>query len=156
MGKKTAASSTTKKTEKKTEKKEEKKEEKKVEKKVTATPTPATPSTPSTPANTPATTEKSDKEKSKKLAVKRTVGKKVRDPDAPKRSLSPYFHFSAKRRPELKAAHPGTSFGDLTKMVAAEWNSMQDVEKKQFNDLAAADKTRYENEKASYDAKSKQ
>lgn len=153
MGKKTATASATKKTEKKTEKKEEKK----TEKKVTATTTPATPvpATPSTPSNTPASsTEKS--EKSKKLAVKKTVGKKVRDPDAPKRGISPYFHFSAKRRPELKAAHPETSFGDLTKMVAAEWNTMQDADKAPFNKLAADDKARYEAEKAAYEAKSKQ
>lgn len=149
MGKKTATASATKKTEKKTEKKEEKK----TEKKVTATTT-AVPATPSTPSNTPASTEKS--EKSKKLAVKKTVGKKVRDPDAPKRGISPYFHFSAKRRPELKAAHPETSFGDLTKMVAAEWNTMQDADKAPFNKLAADDKARYEAEKAAYEAKSKQ
>lgn len=61
--------------------------------------------------------------------------------------------FANERRPGLKAEQPDLGFGELTKTIAAEWNSMSDAAKKPYNDKAAKDKERYTKEKAAYDKK---
>lgn len=123
--------------------------------------TSTTSSTASTASTASAKSEKKEKKEKKttkedKLTVKKTACKKERDPNAPKRGLSPYFHFSGERRPQLKKDNPETAFGDLTKMVAAEWNSMSDEQKASYVEKAAKDKVRYEAEKQEYEAKTKQ
>jgi len=78
--------------------------------------------------------------------------KKDKDPNAPKRGSSGYIFFGKKRRPELKEENPGISFGDLTKLIAEEWNALSDKKKKPFLDMAAKDKLRYEKEKKAYES----
>ena len=91
----------------------------------------------------------SEHEEKKKKTGK---AKAKKDPAAPKRPQSGYMAYGAKRRPELKHSEPDLSFGDLTKKIAAEWNSMSDSDKAPFQATANADKERYQREKEAYEA----
>ena len=75
--------------------------------------------------------------------------------------MSAYIFFTTKRVPELRAA-ADKEFGtekdapgkpkhtEHMKTAGEEWGQMSDLEKKPFNDLAAADKIRAEREKQEY------
>jgi hypothetical protein len=45
------------------------------------------------------------------------------------RKQSSYIKWSTQRRPAVKAAHPGASFGELGKLLGAEWKGLSEVEK---------------------------
>ncbi len=73
---------------------------------------------------------------------------------APKRGKSAYFFFMDDERPKQKEANPGASVADLAKLMGAEWNKIKGTAAaKKYEDQAAKDKTRYEKEKAAYEAK---
>ncbi|POY70702.1 hypothetical protein BMF94_6285 [Rhodotorula taiwanensis] len=78
------------------------------------------------------------------------AAKPKKDPNAPKRNLSAYMIFSQDKRAEVKEENPDVSFGELGKLLGAKWKSVTPEEKKIYEDKAAADKTRYEKEKAAY------
>ena len=78
------------------------------------------------------------------------VGKKHKDPNAPKKNMSAYMFFSNKRRPELKAQHPEWGFGQFGKTIGAEWARMNDMDKAPYTHMAAQDTNRYQMQMASY------
>ena len=80
--------------------------------------------------------------------VKRKKQKK--DPNAPKRALSAFFHFCADERPKVREANPSYSVGDVAKELGKSWAQVTD--KSKYEALAAKDKQRYEDEMASYRA----
>ena len=49
----------------------------------------------------------------------------------PKRTQAPsaYITFCVTKRPEVIAANPNASFGELGRMLGAIWNSMSDADK---------------------------
>ncbi len=96
--------------------------------------------------------EDSGSEHEEKRTKKAGKPKAKKDPAAPKRPQSGYMAYGAKRRPELKKEEPNLSFGDTTKKIAAEWNSMSEGDKAPFQATAAADKERYLREKETYEA----
>lgn len=80
-------------------------------------------------------------------------GKKKRrrkDPNAPKRALTPYVFFLSKRRPELAAANPKWTFNDLGKALGKEWGKMSDSAKKPYVAKAQKDQKRFEKEMSTY------
>ncbi|KAJ1985471.1 Non-histone chromosomal protein 6 [Dimargaris cristalligena] len=81
---------------------------------------------------------------------KKRRGKK--DPNAPKRSLSAYMFFAQSNRENIKRDNPDATFGQIGKMMGAQWKSMTDTDKIPYEDQARADKERYEEEKAAYAA----
>ena len=68
-----------------------------------------------------------------------------KDPNKPKRALSSYMYFNQQRRVALIEENPSMQpkMVELTKIVAAEWNAMDDEAKKPFVELAEEDKIRY-------------
>lgn len=74
---------------------------------------------------------------------------KLKDPNAPKKPFSAYLFFASERRPEINK-EPNLPFGDVTKMIAEEWKTMTDEQKKKYVEIAERDKQRYLNEKAVY------
>lgn len=81
-------------------------------------------------------------------------GKKPKkDPNAPKKPMSGFMIFAAERRPLVKQANPGMSFGDIAKVVGREWKELSDVEKEPFAAKSEAAKARYKLEKEAYDRK---
>ncbi|CAF1156193.1 unnamed protein product [Didymodactylos carnosus] len=75
---------------------------------------------------------------------------KEKDPNAPKKPLSPYFLFQADTRPKIKAENPSMAFGDLAKAIGSEWKSAKPEMKKHYEKLAEKEKARYEKEMIAY------
>jgi high mobility group protein B1 len=73
----------------------------------------------------------------------KTMAKKEKDPNAPKRPLSAYLYYASERRPNLKKEDPTLSFIDATKQIALEWKIMTPVAREKWTKLAAADNDRY-------------
>ena len=63
-----------------------------------------------------------------------------------------YANTQAKRE-EIVKENPGTSFGEIGKLIGAAWREMSDKEKEPFVALAAQDKLRADRDKAAAKAK---
>lgn len=83
-------------------------------------------------------------------AKKETKQKKKKDPNAPKRAMSSYMFFANDNRDSVRAENPGIAFGEIGKILGTKWKAMSEAKKKPYEDQAAADKARYESEKAAY------
>ena len=80
--------------------------------------------------------------------------KKMKDPKAPKRSLSAWIIYTTEQRPKFKAENPEKSNIELTTLMSQEWRNMTDGDKKKYTDLAEVDKQRYMKEKEEYESNS--
>ncbi len=72
---------------------------------------------------------KKDSDEPYTLGKKQAAGgaeKKEKDPNAPKRPMSSYFHFLNDRRGSLKKEQPDLKLGETTKVMTGEWNKMTD------------------------------
>ncbi len=74
-----------------------------------------------------------------------------KDPNAPKKAKTSYMYFCDDRRAALKADNPKASVGDMSKIFGAEWKELSDDDKKPYEAKAAADKSRYAQEKGAYE-----
>ncbi|KAL2049598.1 hypothetical protein ABVK25_010177 [Lepraria finkii] len=81
-----------------------------------------------------------------------TGGKKKKDPNAPKRGLSAYMFFANEQRDNVREENPGISFGQVGKVLGERWKALNEKQRLPYETKAKADKERYENEKASYNA----
>lgn len=82
------------------------------------------------------------------------MGKKqAKDPNAPKRPMTAFFHYSNEHRDRVRKAHPQYKIGDIAKELSRQWNGLKANEKQKYEALSASDKQRYENEKAAYEKK---
>lgn len=79
-------------------------------------------------------------------------GKKDKSSDSaekgPKRALSAYMYFAKDIRASIKTEQPELTFGELTKAIAARWAIAAPEQKAPYEELAAADRERYQTEKA--------
>jgi uncharacterized short protein YbdD (DUF466 family) len=75
-------------------------------------------------------------------------GKRKKDPNAPKRSLSAFFCFCNDERQKVKAQHPNLSVGEIAKELGKRWEKC--TNKPKYEAIAAKDKERYEREMAAY------
>ncbi|KAJ9193768.1 transcriptional regulator family: HMG [Paecilomyces variotii] len=82
----------------------------------------------------------------------RGVEKKKKDPNAPKRGLSAYMFFANEQRESVREQNPGISFGQVGKVLGERWKALSDEDRRPYEEKAQADKKRYEDEKASYNA----
>ncbi|KAL7267762.1 Non-histone chromosomal protein 6 [Rhizina undulata] len=78
--------------------------------------------------------------------------KKKKDPNAPKRGLSAYMFFANEQRENVRAENPGIAFGQVGKVLGERWKALSDKQRQPYEAKAAADKKRYEDEKAVYAA----
>jgi len=76
--------------------------------------------------------------------------KALRDPNAPKRPLSGFFHFSNVGRAKVKAANPDWGVGEISKELSRRWHELDDVTRSMFEEMATNDKQRFQREKAEY------
>lgn len=85
--------------------------------------------------------------------------KKSRDPAAPKGPRNAYMMYIQKTREKLQKEceqtplQEGNSFGAISRELGRRWKALEGPEKRQYEELAAADKIRYEQEKGEYDVK---
>mmetsp|Transcript_21233 Transcript_21233/g.46335 ORF Transcript_21233/g.46335 Transcript_21233/m.46335 type:complete len:204 (-) Transcript_21233:310-921(-) len=81
---------------------------------------------------------------------KRRKQKKWKDPNKPKRAMSAFFCYSQAERPNVKITHPDASFGDVARILSAQYKALTDKEMKKFVKKAAQDKVRYQEEMKNY------
>ncbi|KAL3265608.1 hypothetical protein HHI36_009812 [Cryptolaemus montrouzieri] len=89
----------------------------------------------------------------------KTRGKKrkqIKDPNAPKRSLSAFFWFSNDERGKVKAQNPEYGVGDIAKELGRRWADADPETKGKFEALADKDKQRYEKEMTAYKKRNNQ
>lgn len=91
----------------------------------------------------------------KSVAVKKE--KRVKDPEAPKRSKSSYLWFCSEERDKIKKEKPALSAKEITAELGTKWQSLKSSSPdllKKYESLASDDKSRYASEKAVYVVKS--
>jgi hypothetical protein len=78
-------------------------------------------------------------------------GKKAKkDPSAPKRNMSAYFLYSVSARPTVKEENPEASFGDIARIISAQFKALGTKDRAKWDKKAADDKIRYQREMAVY------
>ena len=78
--------------------------------------------------------------------------RKVKDPNAPKRAITSYIYFVNANRDKVKAAHPEYNPKQVVSQLGAQWNAMNEKDRKPFEAMALKDKARYEAEIAKFNA----
>lgn len=89
--------------------------------------------------------EGSDSETKKAKGTKRKAKK-----GGPKRPLSAYMFYCQANRDQVKKDNPEIAFTEVAKVLGGKWNELTESEKKPFEKQHAADKVRYEKEKAEH------
>ena len=80
----------------------------------------------------------------------RTKSRRKRDPAAPKRGCSAYIFYCKDARLEIKRVDPEMKSTDITKEMGRRWKLLSEKDKKSYEKLAKADKTRFEDEMKEY------
>ncbi|KAJ1979361.1 Non-histone chromosomal protein 6 [Dimargaris verticillata] len=78
--------------------------------------------------------------------------KPVRDPNAPKKALSPYILFCNDERPAIKTQNPDSTSQDVSKLLGEKWQKLDPLRKKFYEELHAQDRQRFLEENAMYQA----
>ena len=78
--------------------------------------------------------------------------KAKKDPNAPKRNMSAYFLFSVDIRPQVKQENPDAAFGDIARIISAQYKALDEKERAKWDAKAQADKERYQREMEAYRA----
>lgn len=76
--------------------------------------------------------------------------KVTKDVNAPKQPLTGYVRFLNDRREKVRAENPGLTFTEITKLLGAEWSTLQLHEKQHYLEEAERDKERYVKELEAY------
>ena len=79
--------------------------------------------------------------------------KKKKDPNAPKQNMSAFLLYCIATRNDFRAANPNLVFGDVTKLLSANFKALTAEERAAWDDKAATDKARYHKEMAEYSSK---
>jgi len=73
----------------------------------------------------------------------KALKKKLKDPNAPKRSLSSFFFFGNEQRAQIKEENPDFGVTDVAKEIGKRWADLDPSLKAKFEKLAEDDKARY-------------
>ncbi|KAJ3222178.1 Ribonucleoside-diphosphate reductase large subunit, partial [Chytriomyces hyalinus] len=76
--------------------------------------------------------------------------KAKKDPNAPKKALSAYLLFANENRARIREENPDASFGQIGKLLGAEWKEASEATKQKFSALQEKDKARYAKAMSSY------
>jgi len=76
--------------------------------------------------------------------------KKKKDPNAPKKATSAYMFYMSQNRSRVKEENPDATFGELAKLVAAEFKQLSGEGLQKYKEMERKDKERYQREMASY------
>ena len=96
------------------------------------------------------TKPKAEKKETKPKAEKSKKRENVEYPDAPTCKRPAYTFFFQEARPGIQAANPDAKFGELTAMVAEQWNKLPQAKKNTYEAMASKDAGRYEKEYAEW------
>ena len=104
----------------------------------------------------PAPVEKEPEKKSPKrkastdLSAPSKKGKKSRDPNEPKRSMSAYLIYSNALRAKAREEHPEAKMPEICQILAAQYKALSDGDRAEYDLLAAEDRARYAREMEAY------
>jgi len=70
-------------------------------------------------------------------------GKRVKDPNAPKRPPTSYIMFQNDVRDELRQKHPGLPYKELLGKVSEAWQALAEEQKRQYQDAADSRMAKY-------------
>lgn len=76
--------------------------------------------------------------------------KMKKDPNAPKRNMTPYFLFSISARPDMQKKHPAANFGEIARLLSTAFSTLSEKEANHWKAKAAEDKIRYERQMEEY------
>ncbi|ETV97874.1 hypothetical protein H310_09199 [Aphanomyces invadans] len=76
--------------------------------------------------------------------------RKKKDPNAPKRALTPFMFFGKECREILKVEMPHLGFLEVSSEIGRRWAQVSDQDKKKYEKMAQSDKDRYQDEKDQY------
>lgn len=76
--------------------------------------------------------------------------RKKKDKNAPKRALSAFMFFSNDIRDTVKREMPELAFLEISSEIGRRWKEISEEERRPYDELAAADKKRYAEEKEDY------
>lgn len=83
-------------------------------------------------------------------AKPKDLGKKIKDPNKPKRGMSAFFFFSNSIRETVKSEMPHLKFTEISKEIGLRWGKVDPANRKQYEIQAAEDKARYQREMQDY------
>lgn len=84
------------------------------------------------------------------MAKKPRKKRKLKDPNAPKRSMSAFFWYCQDERPKVRGANPDFSVGEVAKELARRWGEISPSLKMKYDALAQKDRQRYDKAKKDY------
>lgn len=87
--------------------------------------------------------------------IKNNKKTKQKDPNAPKKNMSSFFHFAKEKRDNFKKNNPGAKVYviNINKEAKKEWDNLDELQKKKYIDMAIKDEKRYEKEIKKYNEK---
>lgn len=94
--------------------------------------------------------EVEESEGEEEVPTKRRKQKKWKDPNKPKRAMSAFFCYSQAERPNVKINHPEASFGDVARILSAQYKALSEKDMKKWVKKAEQDKIRYQEEMKHY------
>ena len=77
--------------------------------------------------------------------------KAKKDPNAPKKPMSSYMFYMNTNRSRVKEENADATFGDIARLVAAEFKELTAEQKEKYEKMAQDDKERYQKEMESYE-----
>jgi len=103
--------------------------------------------------------EVENKNKRKKAVIKKNKNNKndpkPKDVNKPKQSASSYLLFCNEVRNDFKEKHPEKKMGELSKLIALEWNGMNDEDKKKYVEKGKELRSEYNKKLEEYKASEK-
>merc|ERR1712154_585808 len=100
-----------------------------------------------------------NKNKRKKAVIKKNKNNKndpkPKDVNKPKQSLSSYLLFCNEVRNDFKEKYPEKKMGELSKLIALEWNGMNDEDKKKYVEKGKELRSEYNKKLEEYKASEK-
>merc|ERR1719410_3219643 len=96
------------------------------------------------------TKKKSSSSSSATSPAASTQKKPKKDPNAPKKNVSSYLHYTASIRDQMKQENPDASFSEMNKLLGAKFKGLSASERNKWDEKAKQDKIRYTKELEEY------
>jgi len=100
--------------------------------------------------------EKKRKRQDKAEKKKKKMKKQKKDPNTPKRAMSAFMFYSQEHRSVIQEKNSDVSFGEIGRILGAEWKKLSDAEREKYVKKAEADRERYHKEMENYKNSHKQ
>lgn len=94
--------------------------------------------------------EEEEEEEAAPVAKKKRARGKNKDPLKPKRNMSAFFLYSQAYRSQVKEENPDAPFGDIARILSAQYKALPEKERKKWDKKAEKDKLRYQEDMKGY------